>query len=93
MKAKLAIQDILDMFYTQKEQAEISGVNPSTYNIGLQNPDWPSTQQRTMFLEQHLRRELEHSQNSTDYPEHRKWVQATLRYMKTMELNNEEEDV
>ena len=86
MKEKLAIEDIVNLFYTNRRQAEIANIHPSTLCIAINNPDWTSSKKHMQQIARELERELSHSANVTEYPEHRKWVQATLKYMKTMEL-------
>lgn len=86
MRDKLTIEDMANMFYTKRKQSEILGIHPSTWGNSIMNPDWPSTQRYFSILQQHIIRELEHIRDSTPYPETRVWVQATLKYIKTMEL-------
>lgn len=91
MKDKFTVEDMAQMFYTKREQAHILGIHPSTWQNNLNNPHWPSTQRYMQKLNQHIRRELEHICNSTAYPETRTWVIATLKYMNTMALIDQDD--
>ena len=43
VKEKLAIEDIVNLFYTNRRQAEIANIHPSTLCIAINNPDWTSS--------------------------------------------------
>jgi hypothetical protein len=83
MRDKLTVESLADMMMTARRQAEIANIHPSTFHISKQNPTWPSSIQHMTAVKNELQRIL---QNLSPYPEHNAWSQATLNYLKTMEL-------